>query len=121
MSKMISLRLYFHHSAKGRPTRFWHRISRPGMARHLLAQAKLAGIEQALLHRVQAGFIRGDRIHHEHVEHLHHRFPQCIELIDLEIKLRDFWQRHSGDLRDVHGVFLPCETAMHAAEEAIAI
>lgn len=111
MSKLISLRLYFHHSAKARPTKLWHRVARPSMARHLLTHAKLAGIEQALLHRVQAGFIRGDRIHHEHVEHVHHRFPHCIELIDLEAKVRDFWHRHGGELHDVHAVFLPCERA----------
>ncbi len=81
------------------------------MARHLLTHAKRAGIEQALLHRVQAGFIRGDRLHHAHVETLHHRFPQCIELIDLESRLREFWQQHGGNLHDVHAVFLPCEIA----------
>ncbi|HDR9497152.1 TPA: DUF190 domain-containing protein [Burkholderia cepacia] len=112
MSKLTALRLYFHQSAKARPTRLWHRIARPSLAHHLLSHAKRAGIEQAVLHRVHAGYLAGDRLHHEHVEHVHNRFPHCIELIDLENKLQEFWQRHGRDLPNVRAVFLPCEQAV---------
>ncbi|ACD18092.1 DUF190 domain-containing protein [Paraburkholderia phytofirmans] len=114
MSKLISLRLYFHHSERAhthQSNRFWHRLTRPSLARHLLHHAKNAGIEQAVLHRVHAGYLGSDRVHHEHVEVAHHRFPHCLELIDLEIKVRDFWKIHGRGLEGVRAVFLPCETA----------
>jgi PII-like signaling protein len=114
MSKLISLRLYFHHSERAQAvhaSRFWHRIARPSLARHLLHHAKNAGIEQAILHRVHAGYLGGDRVHHEHVEVAHHHFPHCLELIDLESKVRAFWSSHGKGLRNVRAVFLPCESA----------
>ncbi|MEK6290550.1 MAG: DUF190 domain-containing protein [Paraburkholderia tropica] len=116
MSKLISLRLYFHHSERAHthphpPKRFWQRLTRPSLARHLLSHAKRAGIEQAVLHRVHAGYLNGDRLHHEHVESAHHRFPHCIELIDLECKVREFWGTHGKGLQNVRAVFLPCEGA----------
>ena len=109
MTNLISLRLYFHHSEKAEPTRFWHRVTRPTLASHLLHHAKKAGIEQALMHRVHAGYLKGDRLHHHHVEHSHHRLPHCIELIDLEAKVRAFWHAHGTGLSNVRAVFLPCE------------
>lgn len=112
MSKLISLRLYFHHSERARPTRLWHRLVRPSLAGHLLNHAKHAGIEQAVMHQVRAGFLRGDKLHHEHVELAHHRFPHCIELIDMEAKLKDFWKSHVKGLTNVRAVFLPCENAI---------
>ncbi|MBR8372991.1 MULTISPECIES: DUF190 domain-containing protein [Burkholderia cepacia complex] len=111
MTKLTALRLYFHHSAKAHPTRLWHRFSRPSLAHHLLRHAKRAGIEQAVLHRVHAGYLGGDRLHHNHAEHVHHRFPHCIELIDREHKLRDFWQAHGNGLQNVRAIFMPCEAA----------
>jgi len=115
MSKLISLRLYFHHSERAHahePKRFWQRFTRPSLARHLLEHARRAGIEQVVLHRVHAGYLNGDRVHHEHVEAAHHRFPHCIELIDLESKVRAFWGAHGKGLDNVRAVFLPCEGAV---------
>lgn len=112
MSRLISLRLYFHHSERVHASHargFWRRLVRPSLARHLLDRARNAGIEQAVLHRVHAGYLRGDRVHHEHVELSHHRFPHCIELIDLETKVRAFWGTHGQGLHNVRAVFLPCE------------
>jgi PII-like signaling protein len=109
MTQLVSLRLYFHHAERIRPTQFWHRISRPSVAAHLLQRAKKAGIEQAVLHRVQAGYLKGDRLRHQHVDGAHHRLPHCIELIDLEAKVRAFWHAHGKDLDNVRAIFLPCE------------
>jgi PII-like signaling protein len=113
MSNLISLRLYFHHSERASAShsnRLWHRITRPSLARHLLNHAKRSGIEQAVLHRVHAGYLSGDRVHHEQIEVSHHRFPHCLELIDLESKVREFWGTHGKDLKNVRAVFLPCES-----------
>lgn len=111
MSTLISLRLYFHHAERAHATRFWHRLVRPSLARHLLQHARAAGIEQAVLHRVHAGYLRGDRVRHEHVETAHHRLPHCIELIDFEAKVRAFWHAHGKGLHNVRAIFLPCEGA----------
>ena len=109
MSKTISLRLYFHHAAKAHTGRGWRRLLSPNLARHLMAHASKAGIEQAILHKVHAGYLRGGALRHHHVEASHRHLPHCIELIDLESRLRQFVANHVAHLKDVKAVFLPCE------------
>ena len=109
MSKSVSLRLYFHHAARTHHPGGWRRLLRPTLARHLLLHANKAGIEQAILHKVHAGYLRGGKLRHHHVDASHGHLPHCLELIDLEPKLRRFLEHHAVHLRDVKAVFLPCE------------
>lgn len=105
----MSLRLYFHHAAKTKRTNGWRGIFRPPLARHLLAHASQAGIDQVILHRVQAGYIKGGRLRHHHVDASHRHLPHCLELIDIESKLRRFLAHHAEHLLEVKAVLLPCE------------
>lgn len=114
MSKLVSLRLYFHHAEKVQPSRKLHRFFRPSLATHLLHHAEKAGIEQVILHDVRAGYLKGKGVIHRHVESAHPHLPHCIELIDLETKLRDFVKHQAEHLSRVRAIFLPCESALEA-------
>ena len=111
MHKLTALRLYFHHSARIEPRSLWHRLSLPTVTSHLVKHAHDLGIAQVVVHHVQSGYLEGDKPRHRHVEHAHHKLPHCIELIDVESKLRAFWQSHEPQLRNVRALFLPCEAA----------
>jgi len=111
MNDHVALRLYFTHSAKVSPSKLWHRLTRPALVTHLLHRARSAGIEQAIVHHVQEGYLAGEKVRHRHVEHVHHKLPQCLELIDVESKIKAFWEAHSRELAGVRAVFLECEVA----------
>lgn len=106
---IAALRLYFPHVAQARPTRFWHRLSAPALARHLLLAAREAQIVQAILHHVSSGYLPGERLSHHHPELTDMRHPQCLELLDTEQQLRDFMREHAEELRKVHAVLFLCE------------
>jgi PII-like signaling protein len=107
---MMVLRLYFPHAARVAHSRLWHHLSRPSLANHLLHLAKKDGIDQALVHHVDAGYLHGDtRIRHRHVEHSHRNLPQCLELIDTEATLRAFCKTHRHQLALARVLLLPCE------------
>jgi PII-like signaling protein len=111
MNDMTALRLYFPQSARARPTRFWHHLSAPALSNHLLAAARRAGIHQALLHSVHAGYLPGEKLTHHHVEITPVHHPLCIELIDIEERLRAFLREHADELRHVRAVLFRCELA----------
>ncbi|WP_109126348.1 DUF190 domain-containing protein [Dyella sp. C11] len=113
--KLTALRLYFHHAATVEPSTFWHRLSKPTVASHLLKNAHREGIEQVLVHQVHSGYLAGDKPQLRHVEHVHPRLPHCIELVDIEHKLRDFWANHCAHLDNVRALFMPCEAAESAS------
>lgn len=109
MQNMTALRLYFPQSARAKPTRFWHRLSAPALSHHLLAAAQRAGIHQALLHSVHAGYLPGSKLSHHHIEYTPEHHPLCIELIDSEERLRQFVREHAQELRQVQAVLFRCE------------
>ena len=112
MHNMTALRLYFPQSARAKPTRFWHRLSAPALSHHLLSAARRSGIHQALLHSVHAGYLPGKKLSHHHIEATPAHHPLCIELIDVEDRLRKFLHEHADELRHVQAVFFRCELAL---------
>ena len=88
MNDLTALRLYFPQSARAKPTRFWHHLTAPALSHRLLLAAKRAGIQQALLHSVHAGYLQGKKLSHHHLETAALNHPLCIELIDNEMRLR---------------------------------
>ncbi|MET3493439.1 hypothetical protein [Variovorax boronicumulans] len=113
---LTALRLYFPANSRARPTRFWHRLSAPALAQHLLAVARRAGIQQALLYQIGSGYLPGERLSHHHLEGHALRHPQCLELLDSEARLRAFMQEHAEELRKVRAVLFACELPMSAGE-----
>lgn len=111
MSDLTALRLYFPQAARAKPTSFWHRLTAPALSHRLLTAAKRAGIQQALLHRVHAGYLPGHKMSHHHIESAPAHHPLCIELIDEESKLRAFLTQHQEELHHVRAIYFRCELA----------
>jgi len=114
MNDLASLRLYFPLSAKAKGTRFWHRLSAPNLAHHLLSYARRTGIHQAILHQVSAGYLPGEKLSHHFADGASMRHPQCLELIDSEAKLRKFIGDHEHELHKVEAVLFRCELPLKA-------
>ncbi|NQE50682.1 DUF190 domain-containing protein [Herbaspirillum rubrisubalbicans] len=109
MNDITVLRLYFPLAARARATRFWHRLSAPALARHLVAVAHRAGIAQVTLQPISAGYLPGEKMSHHHPEVSAMRHPQCLELLDSEARLRRFLHDHREELDQVRAVLLRCE------------
>lgn len=109
MEDLSALRLYFPQSARAKPTRFWHRLSAPVLSHHLLSAARRAGIQQATMHSVHAGYLPGRSLSHQHPEATPAHHPLCIELIDAEARLRKFLHEHADELHHVRAVLFRCE------------
>lgn len=93
------VRIYMPATAKYTGKRsFWQRIFGAPLASYLLREAKNSGIEQALFLRVQGGFLKGQKIKYESVEAMPPDFPQCVELVDEESKVRGFIDRYREHL-----------------------
>ena len=88
-------------SARAQATRFWHRLSAPALAHHLINAARRSGIQQAVLHSIQSGYLKGERLTHHHPEVTSMRHPQCVELIDSG--WGKFIGSHNGRRRRVAG------------------
>jgi len=110
--KVMALRLYFPTRSRAAATRFWHRLSAPALAQHLLAAAKRAHVQQALLYQVASGFLKGERVTHHHIDVSDMRHPQCLELIDTEMQLRAFMHEHAHELHKVRAVLFLCEESL---------
>lgn len=106
---LAALRLYFPMSMRAKASRFWHHLSAPVLAHHLLVVAKKARIQQAMLHPISSGYLPGQRLSHFHPEMHDMSHPQCLELVDSESRLRDFLQEHAEELQKVHVVLFKCE------------
>lgn len=117
MTKLMALRLYFPHSARAKPTRFWHHLSAPALSHRLLTAARRAGIQQALMHTVHAGYLPGKKFSHQHVESTPTHHPLCIELLDTEDCLRKFLHDHTDELHHVRAVLFQCEIPLKASGE----
>ena len=109
MNELMAVRLYFPLSSRAKATRFWHRLSAPALGQHLLHCARRAHIQQVVMHRVESGYLPGDRMSHSHVDTTPGRLPQCIELIDAEPRLRRFLHDHAEELKKVRVVLFRCE------------
>jgi PII-like signaling protein len=112
LQDLTALRLYFPQSARAKPTRLWHHLSAPALSHRLMTAARRAGIHQALLHSVHAGYLPGKRLSHAQLEGAPAHHPLCIELIDMEERLRKFLTDHADELLHVRAVLFRCEVAL---------
>ncbi len=109
MNQITILRLYFSASATV-PGRSWlKRMISGNLGQYLMKQAKEAGVHQAIMHRVSAGFINGDRISWDISDTPPPKLPQCLELIGDEDLLRAFLQVERPHLKDVRAVLMRSE------------
>lgn len=117
MHDLAALRLYFPSSTRAGRSRFWHRLSAPALAHHLLDVARRAGVEQAILHHVDSGYLKGQRLSHHHPEApaMHH--PQCLELVDRRSKLETFLKDHAEEIRKVRVLMFHGESLLGVPAE----
>ena len=101
--------LYLHF---GKHVEAGNNLSAPALSNRLLMAARHSGIHQALLHSVHAGYLPGKKLSHHHVEGASAHHPLCIELIDIEERLRAFLHEHADELRHVRAVMFRCELAL---------
>ena len=111
---MMAVRLYFPMAARRRSTRYSHRLAAPALGNHLLACARRAHVEQAVMHAIAAGYLPGEKLAHQLAEGTSGRLPQCIELVDTERRLRKFLHDHVDELSQVRVVLYRCEIGVDA-------
>jgi PII-like signaling protein len=105
------LRLYFCASDNVNRGEGWRRIFPVPLGRHLLSAAREAGVEQAILHRVEGGYLKGHSLEWNHPERAVPKLPQVLELIGDEKVLQSFVQTNQELLKAVRVVRLRAEDA----------
>lgn len=113
--RLTALQLYFPGASRAWVTHFWHHLSAPALAQHLLKIAQKAKIEQVMLKPISAGYLPGQRLSHHYPELGDIRHPQCLELLDTEDRLRAFLRDHADELRKVRAVLVLCELPLSDA------
>ncbi len=111
MANLTVLRLYFAASDMLKHDSWWRRMAPQSLGAYLLQQAKEAGIEQALLHRVIGGYLKNQQLAMDHGEIPPEKLPQCLELVGEEDLLQVFLKRNKTHLSRVRIIFLRGEEA----------
>jgi H+/Cl- antiporter ClcA/PII-like signaling protein len=106
MEHLGVLRMYFSASEMRRADSWWKRIAPQTLGAFLLQQAKDHGIEQALLHRVIGGYLKGQDLAMDTGEIPPARLPQCLELVGDEEDLQSFLKHNREHLTKVRVIFL---------------
>lgn len=106
MEHLGVLRLYFSASEMRRADSWWKKFASQALGEYLLKQAKDHGIEQALLHRVIGGYLKGQDLVMDTGEIPPARLPQCLELVGDEEDLQSFIKHNRDHLKNVRVVFL---------------
>lgn len=86
------------------PKSLWQKFFGASLGHYLVRKAKEEGIKQALVQRVEAGYLEGEKLVFDQVEVVPPKLPLCVELIDNEVKLRDFISRNKTELTDCRAV-----------------
>jgi PII-like signaling protein len=101
------LRIYMPVTAKrkGRLT-LWQKMFSSALSGFLLKEAKAFGIEQAIYQRVFGGYLKGQKLVFDLGEYTPPEFPQVVELLDQETKIRAFVEKYRDQLSDCRAVIL---------------
>ena len=92
------LRIYMTVSAKVKAKQsLWQRIFNSSLAGYLLKEAKSFGIEQVIIQRISAGYLKGKKLAFDIGEVTPQDQPQCVELIDCEDKLKSFVEKYRSE------------------------
>jgi len=106
MNHLTVLRLYFSATIAQNSGPWWKRLAPQSLGEHLLRQAKHSGVEQAVLHKIVGGYLRGHSLAIDNGEIRPARMPQCLELIGEEQLLRRFLNDNEDHLSNVRALFL---------------
>ena len=107
---MKVLRIYMSGKTKRKGSlTFWKKIFSGSLAGFLINEAKNVGIEQALIYKIEAGYLKGQPLMFDAVEARPIEFPICLELIDRKEKLDRFLATHNEQLSECRVVMLDFE------------
>jgi PII-like signaling protein len=106
MEHLGVVRLYFSASEMRRADSWWKRFAPQALGDYLLKQAKDHGIEQALLHRVTGGYLKGQNLVLDNGEIPAAKLPECLELVGDEEDLESFIKHNRDHLNKVRIIFL---------------
>lgn len=107
--KTTVMRFYFKWGAKLHRAGFWQKLMAPDLGSYLVKEAKAAGIEQAVLHPITMGFMKGEKLAYDMSETPPPHLPRCVELLGEEAKLKAFAEAHRAQLKGVRVVLLRAE------------
>jgi PII-like signaling protein len=101
------LRIYMPISAKapGDPG-IWKELFGSSLAQYLAREAYKFGIEQTVVQRVAAGYLKGQKLVTSMPEMITPELPQVVELIDSEEKLSSFAQKYASALMSCKVILL---------------
>lgn len=94
---------------------FWQKLFSSSLAGYLVKEAKDFGIEQALFYKVEAGYLKGQKLMFDSVEARPIDFPICLELIDEKEKLDRFLDRYREHLDQCRVVIIDFEERRFAS------
>lgn len=80
------------------PVTIWQKIFGTSRAHHLVKKAKESGIKQAVVQRVEAGYLQGQKLVFDQVEAAPQNLPLCVELIDDESTLKSFVAQYKDQM-----------------------
>ena len=80
------------------PQTFWQKFFGASLAHVLVKKAKEAGVKQAIVQRIEAGYLPGQRLVFDQVEAVPPTLPLCVELIDEEKALMSFVNQNRDQL-----------------------
>jgi H+/Cl- antiporter ClcA/PII-like signaling protein len=112
MADTSVLRIYFSAAEVLKHDSWWRRMLPQNLGSYLLRQAKEAGIEQALLHRVTGGFLKNQQLVMDNSDTPPLRLPQCLELVGEEDVLQSFLKQNEQHLGSMRIMFLRGEEAI---------
>ncbi|AUD05376.1 DUF190 domain-containing protein [Spirosoma pollinicola] len=99
---LSTVRIYLHHGQRVPTDSMWEKLLGKNLAHAILKEAKLAGLKQAILYPIRAGFLRDAELVFTHAEATPRQMPVCIELVDEPQTLKDFIQQHQRLLTNTH-------------------
>ena len=80
------------------PQTSWQKFFGTSRGHFLIKKAKEAGVKQAIIQRVEAGYLPGQRLVFDQAEAVPPSLPLCVELIDDENALTSFVNQNREQL-----------------------
>ncbi len=80
------------------PATIWQRLFGVSLGHHLVKKAKEFGVKQAIVQRVEAGYLQGQKLVFDQVEAVPPMLPLCVELIDDENVLKTFVDQYKTQM-----------------------
>jgi PII-like signaling protein len=100
IQKIGKLRIYLKTGETVKSDKTIHRFFPKSKYRHILEEAKKAGIMNAHIYNTHAAYERGGKVHHTQFEGDNSGLTVCLELVDEREKLEAFFKTHRNMLRN---------------------